>query len=83
MFSAIRKNTTISFSTPIPTQALSIKHLVVRCLEGVFAMGQVRVLVPRCVDPASFLLCGVPPKGSLGDVTAALIAKGIGVGKYF
>ena len=29
------------------TQALSIKHLVLGCLEGVFALGQVYVLVPK------------------------------------
>ena len=29
------------------TQALSIKHLVLGCLEGVFALGQVYVLMSR------------------------------------
>ena len=33
------------------TQALSIKHLVIGCLEGVFAMGQVYVLISRVTDP--------------------------------
>ena len=64
------------------TQALSIKHLVIGCLEGVFAMGQVYVLVSRCTDPANFLLCGVPPKDLLEDVAAALIARGIDVDKF-
>ena len=64
------------------TQALSIKHLVIGCLEGVFAMGQVYVLASRCTDPQNFLLVGVPPKDLLVDLAAALIARGIDVGEY-
>ena len=33
-------------------QALSIRHLVLGCLEGVFAQGHVYVLVSRVTDPA-------------------------------
>ena len=49
----------------------------------VFALGQVYVLVSRCVDPANVLLTGVPPKDLLEDVAAALIARGIDVDKYY
>ena len=62
------------------TQALSVKHLVTGCLEGVFAMGQVYVLVSRCTDPQNFLLVGVPPKDVLEDFAAPLVARGIDVG---
>ena len=65
------------------TQALSIKHLVLGCLEGVFAMGQVYVLVSRCTDPQNFLLVGLPPKDLLEDLAATLIKRGIDVDKYF
>ena len=40
------------------TQALSIKHVVRGCLEGVFAMGQVYVLISRVVDPRHLELIG-------------------------
>ena len=42
------------------TQALSIKHLVLGCLEGVFALGQVYVLISRVTDPQNFSLLGIP-----------------------
>ena len=35
------------------TQALSIKHIVRGCIEGVFAQGQVYVLISRVTDPNS------------------------------
>jgi hypothetical protein len=37
-------------------KALSIRHTVYGCLEGVFAQGQVYVLVSRVTDPANFAL---------------------------
>ena len=40
------------------TQALSIKHVVRGCLEGVFAMGQVYVLFSRVTDPRHLELIG-------------------------
>ena len=43
-------------------QALTMKDKVVGCLEGVFALGQVYVLVSRCTDPRNFCLVGLPPK---------------------
>ena len=42
------------------TQALSIKHVVLGCLEGVFALGQVYVLISRVTDPGNFSLLGIP-----------------------
>ena len=65
------------------TQALSVKHAVIGCLEGVFAMGQVYVLVSRVTDPSNFLLVGVPPKDLLEDIATALLARGVNVDRYF
>ena len=48
-------------------------------LEGVFAMGQVYVLVSRVTDPNNFLLVGVPPKDLLEDIAAALLARGVDI----
>ncbi len=39
-------------------QALSITHAVHGCLEGVFAIGQVYVLISRVTDPLNFGLVG-------------------------
>jgi len=61
------------------TQALSIKHLVVGCLEGVFAMGQVYVLISRVTDPRNFLLCGLPPKDLWEDVSQAWLRAGLNI----
>ena len=47
------------------------------CLEGVFAIGQVYVLISRCTDPQNFLLCGLPPKDLWDDVHAAFLANGL------
>ena len=44
------------------TQALSIKHIVRGSLEGIFAFGQVYVLISRVTDPANLELIGLPPK---------------------
>ena len=65
------------------TQALSIKHQVIGCLEGVFAHGQLYVLISRVTDPRNFHLIGVPPKDMLEEVAAALIAQGIDVDEFF
>ena len=61
-----------------PRQALSIKHIVRGCLEGVFAFGQVYVLVSRVTDPNNFHLVGVPPKDLVEAVHRALYAAGEG-----
>ena len=58
------------------TQALSIKHIVRGCLEGVFAFGQVYVLISRVTCPWNFELIGLPPKDLVNDVAAALTAAG-------
>ena len=65
------------------TQALSIKHLVLGSLEGVFALGQVYVLISRVTDPQNFYLLGVPPRDLLEDVASALIEQGISVDEFF
>ena len=57
-------------------QALSIKHTVRGCLEGVFAQGQVYVLISRVTDPLNVELVGLPPQDLLGDVMAAWRAAG-------
>ena len=61
------------------TQSLSIKHLVVGCLEGVFALGQVYVLTSRVTDPRNCLLCGLPPKDLWEDVSQAWLRAGLNV----
>ena len=65
------------------TQALSIKHIVLGSLEGVFALGQVYVLISRVTDPRNFYLLGIPPKDLLEDVAASLILRGISVDEFF
>ncbi len=65
------------------TQALSIKHRVNGCLEGVFAQGQVYVLVSRVTDPANFCLVGLPPADLVEDVAAALSNAGVDVDGWF
>ena len=63
----------------LQTQALSIKHRVIGVLEGVFAIGQVYVLVSRVTDPENFVLCGLPPKDLWEDVTDAWRRAGLNV----
>ena len=65
------------------TQALSIKHLVLGCLEGVFALGQVYVLVSRVTDPKNFSLVGIPPRDLVEDLAQALLRAGIDVDAFF
>ena len=65
------------------TQALSIKHLVLGCLEGVFALGQVYVLVSRVTDPKNFSLVGIPPRDLVEDLAQALLRAGIDVDSFF
>lgn len=57
------------------TQALSIKHIVRGSLEGIFAFGQVYVLISRVTDPANLELIGLPPKDIIEDLSAALLKK--------
>ena len=49
---------------------------MIGCLEGVFAMGQVYVLISRVTDPRNMLLIGLPPKDMLEDIAQALVQNG-------
>ena len=62
---------------------MSIKHLVLGSLEGVFALGQVYVLISRVTDPKNLLLLGVPPKDLLEDLAQELLRQGIDVDAFF
>ena len=53
------------------TQALSMRGKVRGSLEGIFAQGQVYVLISRCTDPRNFELIGLPPHDILNDVKSA------------
>lgn len=57
-------------------QALSIKHVVRGCLEGIFAQGQLYVLISRATDPQNIELVGIPPKDLLPAVKKAWRAAG-------
>ena len=59
------------------TQALSIRHIVRGCLEGIFAVGQLYVLVSRVTDPRNFQLCGLPPADLLFEIFVALTKEGL------
>ena len=61
----------------------SIKWLVIGCLEGVFAMGQVYVLISRVTDPRNMLLIGLPPKDMLEDIAQALVENGLDPDEVF
>ena len=52
-------------------------------LEGVFALGQVYVLISRVTDPKNFMLLGIPPKDLIEDVAQALLRQGIDVDAFF
>ena len=60
-------------------QALSIAHTVHGCFEGVFAHGQVYVIVSRVTDPRNFRLVGLPPKDMLDEVMHAWANAGLHV----
>ena len=64
-------------------QALTIKHFVDGCLEGVFAHGQIYVLVSRVTDPDLFRAVGLPPQDLLEEVARALVAAGHDVDNVF
>lgn len=65
------------------TQAMSIKHVVLGSLEGIFALGQVYVPVSRVTDPENFHLVGVPPKDLVEAVALALRAAGFDPDQVF
>ena len=58
------------------TQALSIRHNVFGCLEGIFAFGQLYVLASRVTDPLLLHLCGLPPMDLLDEIFHAWQSAG-------
>jgi len=64
-------------------QALTIKHDVNGCLEGVFAHGQIYVLASRVTDPEHFHAVGLPPLDLLEPVARAWKAAGLDVDACF
>ena len=57
--------------------------MVLGCLEGVFALGQVYVLVSRVTDPKNFSLVGIPPRDLIEDLAQELLRQGIDVDAFF
>ena len=49
------------------------------CLEGVFAHGQIYVLVSRVIDASLFAAVGLPPEDLLEEIARAWAAKGYDV----
>ena len=64
-------------------QALTIKHKVDGCLEGVFAHGQIYVLASRVTDPVNFQTVGLPPLDLLDDVAMGWEEAGFDVDACF
>ena len=64
-------------------QALTIAHVVHGGLEGVFAHGQVYVLVSRVTDPRNFHAVGLPPLDLLDAVARAWRDAGLDVDACF
>ena len=54
----------------------SLRHIVRGCLEGVFAFGQVYVLISRVTDPVNMQLVGLPLMDLLTEIYAAWQAAG-------
>ena len=64
-------------------QSLSIKHDVLGCLEGIFAYGQLYVLMSRVTDPRLLKLIGLPPFDLLDKVAEAWKQNKLDVNKCF
>jgi hypothetical protein len=64
-------------------QALTLRHRVDGCLEGMFALGQLYVLWSRVTDPALFSAVGLPPADLLDDVASAWREAGLDVDACF
>ena len=58
-------------------QALTIRHDVHGCLEGMFALGQLYVLWSRVADPNLFRGSCFPPADLMDDVAGAWAAAGL------
>lgn len=66
----------ISRWVPRPTCAALV-------VQGIFAQGQLYVLVSRVTDPKHFVLIGVPPRDLLEDVARAVFAEGLDVDYFY
>ena len=64
-------------------QALTIRHDVNGCLEGMFALGQLYVLLSRVTDPTLFHAVGLHPADLLDDLVAAWNEAGLDVDDCF
>ena len=64
-------------------QALTIRHDVNGCLEGMFALGQLYVLWSRVTDPKLFHAVGLPPADLLDEVALAWSEAGLDVDACF
>ena len=64
-------------------QALTIKHVVRGCLEGVFAWGSIYVLTSRVNEPRNYQLIGLPPMDMLDEVAAKWLEHGLDVNLCF
>ena len=64
-------------------QSLTMLGLVLGCLEGIFAHGQVYVLISRVTAPRNLCLIGPPPEDLLAEVARAWAASGLDVDACF
>ena len=64
-------------------QSMTIRHQVNGCLEGVFAHGQIYVLVSRVTEPEHYRTIGIPPWDLLEVVARAWRDAGVNVDRAF
>ncbi len=65
------------------SQAMSVAFTLRGSLEGIFAHGQLYVLISRATDPVNVQLVGVPPRDLIADVERAWAAAGLNVRECF